>query len=64
MKLKRGVIVAKREKPDDWLDYKSGVWIDTQGKDVIASIKTAIRMAPDELVIEADCLHELLIALQ
>ena len=64
MKLKRGIVVAKRDEPSDWLDYKDGVWIYTQDQDVISSIKAAIRMAPDELVIEKECLHELLMKLQ
>ena len=64
MKIKRGIQVAKRNEPSDWHDYKNGVWINTQGKDIIDCIKVAIRMAPDELVIEKDCLHELLMALQ
>ena len=64
MKLMRGIVVSMRKKPDDWCDYKNGVWINTQDQDVIGNIKAAIRMAPDELVIESDCLHKLLMALQ
>ena len=64
MKLKRGITVAKRDEPGDWLDYKDGVWINAQDKDTIACIKAAIRMSPDELVIERECLHELLMKLQ
>lgn len=64
MKLMRGIVISKRKEPGDWRDYKNGVWINTQDQDVISSIKAAIRMAPDELVIESDCLHKLLMALQ
>lgn len=64
MKLMRGIVISKRKEPGDWCDYKNGIWINTQDQDVISSIKAAIRMAPDELVIESDCLHKLLMALQ
>ena len=56
MKFMRGVCVSCHEEPEDWLDYKDGVWIQA-GKDVSVqdAIKTAIRMRPNELVITSDC---------
>ena len=56
MKFMRGVCVSMHDEPDDWLDYKDGVWIKADEKvSVSNAIKIAIRMHPDEIVITRDC---------
>lgn len=57
MKYMRGVCISMHDKPDDWQDYKEGIWLKVEDKiKVSGTIRAAIRMAPDELVITKDCL--------